>query len=563
MTNDQAIYIKSAIDAIYGEDDDFVVLGLTGRTGSGCSTVAKILASDKDLVRHSLCCGNNPSTNDERKQRIIYRHFSKTWCPFHLIQVSSVITLMMIKDEDWKNAIDESVEHLSTETKKSLKDKLIELEDNYKTFKGSIESEKDSLIKFYTKKLPEQYKEIRELLGESDCVKLYQAIGTNIRLSGKPFCKEHSEKSFFTLAEEINLIIKEIREINKSLGQKTLIAIDAIRNPFEAIYFQDRYSAFYLVAVSCPDDQRVSRLYKLGYSKKDVDIIDKQEYRSRKLCDTDTYYVQDIQSCLQRSDIYISNPDDINKVSEYTNLSNQIIRFVSLMKRPGIITPTAVERTMQLAYTAKLNSGCISRQVGAAITDENYSIQAIGWNDTPHGQVPCNLRNREDLLSGFDQFAYSEYERGDEEYLSFFRKECEKYTHIGKDDSGRNLSYCFKSEYNTLTKKDNQVHTRSLHAEENAFLQISKYGGRGIKGGILFTTASPCELCAKKAYQLGITKIYYIDPYPGIAMSHIIKGGTNNPELILFHGAIGRAFHLLYTPIIPYKDELNIFKQNL
>ena len=90
-------------------------------------------------------------------------------------------------------------------------------------------------------------------------------------------------------------------------------------------------------------------------------------------------------------------------------------------------------------------------------------------------------------------------------------------------------------------------------------MQIIKYGGSGIEGGLLFTTASPCELCAKKAYQLGIKEIYYIDPYPGIAENHILKGGLNNPELVLFSGAIGRAYHRLYSPIVPYKDELDIF----
>ncbi|WP_235846252.1 deaminase [Morganella psychrotolerans] len=60
-------------------------------------------------------------------------------------------------------------------------------------------------------------------------------------------------------------------------------------------------------------------------------------------------------------------------------------------------------------------------------------------------------------------------------------------------------------------KENNQVHTRSLHAEENAFLQISKYGGTGVQHGSLYTTASPCELCAKKAYQLGIKEIVFID----------------------------------------------------
>ncbi|MNT22021.1 Cytidine and deoxycytidylate deaminase zinc-binding region [compost metagenome] len=105
------------------------------------------------------------------------------------------------------------------------------------------------------------------------------------------------------------------------------------------------------------------------------------------------------------------------------------------------------------------------------------------------------------------------------------------------------------------------MHTRSLHAEENAMMQIAKNGGEGLKGGILFTTASPCELCSKKAYQLGITKIYYVDPYPGIATKHILKSGVDekkDPNLELFKGAIGNTFHKLYDSFLPYKDELAI-----
>lgn len=78
-----------------------------------------------------------------------------------------------------------------------------------------------------------------------------------------------------------------------------------------------------------------------------------------------------------------------------------------------------------------------------------------------------------------------------------------------------------------------------------------------MKNGNLFTTASPCELCAKKAYQIGIKNIYYIDLYPGISESHILNNGANRPHLLLFNGAIGKAYIQFYTPIIPYKDELN------
>lgn len=62
------------------------------------------------------------------------------------------------------------------------------------------------------------------------------------------------------------------------------------------------------------------------------------------------------------------------------------------MLHPGLISPTPMERVMQFAYTAKTNSGCISRQVGTAITDSNYSVKVIGWNDVPEGQAPFSLR---------------------------------------------------------------------------------------------------------------------------------------------------------------------------
>lgn len=94
-------------------------------------------------------------------------------------------------------------------------------------------------------------------------------------------------------------------------------------------------------------------------------------------------------------------------------------------------------------------------------------------------------------------------------------------------------------------------------------MQLAKYGGVGIEGGKLFTTASPCELCAKKAYQLGIKEVVFIDPYPGIAIEHILHVGTNPPRLIQFRGVIGKAYQQLYEPLMPYKDELEFLSTTL
>lgn len=94
-----------------------------------------------------------------------------------------------------------------------------------------------------------------------------------------------------------------------------------------------------------------------------------------------------------------------------------------------------------------------------------------------------------------------------------------------------------------------------MHGEEKALLQ-----GRTpkIEGGCLFTTSSPCEMCAKNAKEHRISKIYYIEPYPGISQRHVCNSGSQNnrAQYILFEGAIGRAYTQLYTPILPYKDEL-------
>lgn len=412
-------------------------------------------------------------------------------------------------------------------------------------------------VEFYTNFLPKKTIELKKLnLLSIKSTKFFQDIGDNIRKSGSPIDNTIKQGKFFKLAEKINSIIKKIRKYTQKINEKqpTFIVIDAIRNPLEAFFFQERYASFYLLAITCDDEERKERLRNLGLNDKDIDIIDKKEYSSHDLDSDDTYTTQDIQACLQRADLYINNKNASDEVTKFTALSNQLIKFTTLMRYPGIINPTSIERCMQIAYTAKLNSGCLSRQVGASITDSNFSIKAIGWNDVPEGQVSCNLRNRFDLVDGNDNKAFTYFERNNKAFIEHIKEGNKKYIAIKQY---RNTSFCFKSEYNKIKGDKNQVHTRALHAEENAFLQLSKYGGNGIQNGFLFTTASPCELCAKKAYQLGIKRIYYIDPYPGISAIHILQSGSNDPELVLFTGAIGRAFHKLYSPLIPYKDELN------
>ncbi|MEJ2046420.1 MAG: hypothetical protein P8X89_24470, partial [Reinekea sp.] len=200
---------------------------------------------------------------------------------------------------------------------------------------------------------------------------------------------------------------------------------------------------------------------------------------------------------------------------------------------------------MNIAFQAKLNSGCISRQVGAVVTDGDFRVLSVGWNDVPKNQTSCILRSVEGCLTcSKDNPDYSDYEKEsvyDEKSFKYFLSKYfyaeNKIVELDENqeqspkinwDEAVPLSYCFKDVQNKKSGRDNQVHTRAIHAEESAMLQI---GHSSLPDNSnLFTTASTCELCAKKASELGIKNIYYVDPYPGLASSHNLKY-TTSPEL--------------------------------
>ncbi len=294
-------------------------------------------------------------------------------------------------------------------------------------------------------------------------------------------------------------------------------------------------------------------------SDKDIVVNAMITIKECDLIEEISFILQNVEGCLQDADIFINNEEDNEN---YILLKKKLVRYVSLIMNPGLVLPTPVERCMQFAYTAKLNSGCISRQVGAAITDSNYHLLSIGWNQQPEGQLPCLYRDLCSLSYKWSKDSYSEYECDDKEDIQKRIEEPVKEL-LSKPECPLNAKgklpvFCFKDLYNSITGTNNQVHPRSLHAEETAFLNLKQYD---CTDGILFTTSSPCELCAKKARYMGIKTIYYIEPYAGLSFSHVLKIGAieTRPRMLLFSGAVGRAYTQLYTPLMPQKDEITFW----
>lgn len=567
--------LNVALERLFDERKDFIIIGLTGRTGSGCSTVANLLTQDFNDLNLPIPKIEEFSSTEERKYSVLHKYAEKNWEKFIKIEMRNIITSFILEErfEKFQNLMMEELPEKNTlHLDAALVSQFNEMHNERLSLKKVVEENEDNLRKdniydFYFTKVPNFTSILKNEFDKIDkeiYTKLYQKIANNIRCSGKAFSDVFSAENTFMLAQRTNTLIKILRKRNKETKKndrnskgRVLVVIDAFRNPYEATFFKDRYSSFYLFSINIKDEDRRKRLSNsIGLNPTQISAIDKLEYPRDLSGSNKRFWSQDIQSCIELSDVYMYNPDSIMR--ELSEVKRELVKYVTLIMHPGLVSPTHIERSMQIAYNAKLNSGCLSRQVGAVVTDENYSIKSVGWNTVPECQIPCNLRSITRLMGRQDKDAFSNYELTNEK----FSNECAKITSKINNDklNGRSYHYCFKDLYNKMDSPSgkNQVHTRSLHAEENAFLQISKYGGNGLINGYLFSTASPCELCAKKAYQLGIKKIYYIDPYPGISEEHILMNGSRNPKMILFQGAIGRGFSQLYTQIMPFKDELEM-----
>lgn len=574
------------LSQVYDLRRKFIIIGLTGRTGSGCTTVADILTEEFDKFRTNYRKKNDGDiTNETRKDAIVHNFLIKgNWVPFEKITASDIIYLFAFTNsfEEFKALF---VEDIDNESRRLEVQKALDgLETKYKDVNVKATDLFDSLINkkylnqditketlekqwlFLKEDIPNFRTTLTDALSKIDKKILtseLQKWGNNVRKIGSvgsvPNEKiiKYSPACLAFIINRIAKLIRRIHELEKE-PRYTRIVIDALRNPFEILYFRERFSAFYTISVSTDQQTRYDRLSEKGISKQEAHAIDNSE---KSKGDFSTSYQEiDVDRCIELSDIFLTHngtPSERNR-----DLHNQIARYIALILHPGLIPPSPLERVMQIAYTAKLNSGCLSRQVGAVVTDEYFSVKAVGWNTVAEGQTPCSLRSLRDLIDDEDPKAYSEFEKTNSTFSNYAHNLFTAYNCLGESDRNKlctiGMPFCFKDLYTTCfpKHKGNQVHTRSLHAEENAFLQLAKYGSEGIKGGMLFTTASCCELCGKKAYQLGIRKIYYIDSYPGITESHILKCGTNSPEMILFHGAIGRAYLSLYDPFLPLKDEI-------
>ena len=93
---------KNTIHDILTQREEFLVIGLTGRMGSGCSKVAQVLATPFDQMNfpHPVPQrGLRSLTEEERIVRIIAEYAEAHWLKFDVIQAGAVIATFILDDD--------------------------------------------------------------------------------------------------------------------------------------------------------------------------------------------------------------------------------------------------------------------------------------------------------------------------------------------------------------------------------------------------------------------------------------------------------------------------------
>jgi dCMP deaminase len=133
---------------------------------------------------------------------------------------------------------------------------------------------------------------------------------------------------------------------------------------------------------------------------------------------------------------------------------------------------------MEVALTVQTRANCWGALVGAVLVLDNR-IVSTGFNGTPAGFANCRD-------GGCERCRQRElYSRGE-------------YQHVTEPELAhgpKQLDLCL-----------------CVHAEANALLSAAKFGNR-TAGAWLYSTSQPCFACLKEAYQAGVKRIVYLEPW--------------------------------------------------
>ncbi len=299
---------------------------------------------------------------------------------------------------------------------------------------------------------------------------------------------------------------------NVQLPGRRAYIIDSIKNPEELSLLRHIYGESVCVfGVFAPDQIRKQRLKDAGAGPDSIEKIINRDQNEL------TTFGQKTRKVFIGSDFFICN----DKRPEQLRMN--ISRFLNLIFDSAVHTPTRAESAMYEAGAASANSGCMSRQVGAAIVSRDGELIAVGWNDVPHfggglyteddqytwdGDHGCVVDKDHRCFKWAGGICHNETRR-----TNIIRKIGDRIAGAGLLKKGKGAADVVTAIEEGTGVDDLIEFSRSIHAEMEAILSVAREGRHSLNGATLYTNTYPCHNCARHIVASGISVVVYIEPY--------------------------------------------------
>lgn len=304
-------------EALYGIKSGFLIIGLTGYTGSGCSTASRILRKKSKPTLPDI------KTLGIQSEKRLYSKLERVWRgltwgepeQFAYIEVSRVIFMFAVYRA---LRYDSKAGHLATLRKLVLSSK----NEGYLESVGYLAKDKidirqgdmaERLVDSYQKAKP-LYRQFRKKCYKdlATFIEAMQDFGDDIRKFGcvQPISRRKPEPKNITVLPEALRRLTKAYIIRKKASR---FIIDAFRNPYEVEYFKRRYSEFYLIVIQRPTDERRAILKgpKSQMSSKAIEKLEEREkgYKEKRRKNNIGNWVtsQNLDECFQKADYIIEN----------------------------------------------------------------------------------------------------------------------------------------------------------------------------------------------------------------------------------------------------------------
>lgn len=334
----------------------------------------------------------------------------------------------------------------------------------------------------------------------------YQSGGNELRrLFGNEILAEYAVSQ---IGRNRLAIDPELQDLAKEPPRVAYI-IDQIKHPSEVALLRTVYrNNFYLVGVMSLEANRKARLSDDGFTP---EVINAVVNRDRK---EGAKFGQQLEKAFKLADYFMHHP-----LGDKELVPAQVKRFLDLTHGDNAITPTKHEHAMYVAYSTAMKSSCLSRQVGATITDSSSRIVAVGTNDVP--QYKGGLYSGDGPL---DDRCFQSRKICENSAEKSRRRDKiktgieEKFAEVFKDPKMAKAAMAKVDEISEFVYEQSGIpdlieFSRAVHAEMDALISLSRGGGGSTVGGNLYATTFPCHSCARHILAAGIDKVYYIEPY--------------------------------------------------